>query len=190
MAVATVTRTVEDREVPVAGTYDLDPAHSRLGFEARHLMVTKVRGHFGKFTGILNVAEIPEQSTAEIDIDAASLDTGVADRDTHLRSPDFLDVEKYPKITFKSTSLRPAKGNRWEIDGELTIRGVSKPASLEVEFSGGTVDPWGHQRIFLSAVTELEREDWGMTWNMALETGGVLVSKKVKADLEIAAVKR
>jgi polyisoprenoid-binding protein YceI len=190
MALMTVTRKVEGREVPTAGTYDLDPAHTTLGFEARHLMVTKVRGHFNKFGGELIVDEVPERSSATIQIEAASLDSGVPDRDAHLKSQDFLWVEKYPRITFRSTSLNPGPDGDWELAGELTIRDVTKPVTLKVDFGGGTNDPFGKQRIFLSATAELDREDWGMTWNMALEAGGVLVSKKIKADLEIAAIRR
>ncbi|HYN93679.1 MAG TPA: YceI family protein [Pilimelia sp.] len=184
------TRTWNGLTIPTAGTFALDPAHTRVGFVARHLMVSKARGAFTAVRGDIVVGEDPAQSSVSAEIDAASIDTGVADRDAHLRSPDFLDVERYPALTFRSTGLLTGGGNEFTLVGELTIRGVSRPVELAVEFEGLARSPWGQEVIGFTATTEIDREDFGMTWNQALETGGVLVGKKVKIEIAAEGVRQ
>lgn len=181
------TRMLDGIEIPAVGTWEVDPAHSRLGFVARHLMVTKVRGSFSVFGGTVRVGERIEDSTVEIRVDAASIDTHAPDRDTHLRSADFLDVEQYPALTFVSTKVERTGETGLRVEGELTIRGVTKPVQLDAEFDGLTDDPWGGKRVAFTATTEIDREDWGITWNVALEKGGVLVSKKVQIEIDVQA---
>jgi polyisoprenoid-binding protein YceI len=185
-----MTRTFNGIEVPEPGVYVFDPAHTVVGAVARHLMVTKVRGHFTKVTGSVTIAEDPLQSSVEVYIDAASIDTGQEQRDGHLRSPDFLDVETYPQLTFKSTGIVKQDGSDLVVAGDLTIRGVTRPIELPVEFLGVSTSPWGTEVMGFSAAIELDREDFGMTWNQALETGGVLVSKKLKVELEVEAIRQ
>jgi polyisoprenoid-binding protein YceI len=175
-------------EAPAAGTYEIDPAHSTVEFVARHLMISKVRGSFDKFSGQIHIAEDPLQSSAEVTIDASSVNTRDPQRDGHLRSPDFLDVENHPTLEFRSTKLDPT-GDEWRLEGELTVRGVTRPVTLQVSHEGAAVDPWGNQRLGFTAHTEVDREQWGLTWNQTLETGGVLVSKKIAIDLNVEAVK-
>jgi polyisoprenoid-binding protein YceI len=177
------TRTVDGTEVPVAGTYAIDASHSHAGFIVRHLMVSKVRGAFGGVSGSVTVAEDVTASTVEVDIDPASIDTRDAGRDEHLRSPDFFAVDEFPTIAYRSTGLARVGGD-WRLDGELTIKGESRPVSLDVEFLGATGDPWGGTRLGFSASGELDREDWGLSWNQALETGGVVVGRKVTLEIE------
>jgi polyisoprenoid-binding protein YceI len=170
------------------GTYDLDPAHSSVTFSTRHMMVSKVRGRFGTVSGTVIVAEDPTASSVEVAIDAASIDTGVADRDVHLRSPDFLDVEHHPSLTFKSTRIFDVDAPDFRLEGELTVRGGTRSVVLDASFEGTGKDPWGGERIGFSATTEVDREDFGLTWNQVLETGGVLVGKIVKVEIEAEAV--
>jgi polyisoprenoid-binding protein YceI len=179
------TRDFQGVTIPTPGTFTIDPAHTRVSFTAKHLMVSKVRGGFTSTKGSITIAEDPLQSTAEVEIDTASIDTGVADRDNHLRSADFLDHEKWPTIKFVSTGVLEPKGNEFRLAGELTIRDVTRPVELDVEFEGYAKSPWGQEVIGFAATTEIDREEFGITWNQALETGGVLVGKKVK--IEIAA---
>jgi polyisoprenoid-binding protein YceI len=183
-----ILRTHDDREIPVAGVYTIDPMHTTVEFIGRHLMITKVRGRFTAVSGTITIAEEPEDSHVEVDIDVASVDTGIGDRDTHLKSPDFFDAETYPKITFKSTKVEAAKSGTWNVIGDLTVRDVTRPITLEVDFDGAGASPFGDERIAFSAATEVDREDWGLTWNVALETGGVLVGKKIRIELNIQAV--
>ena len=173
--------------VPGAGTWNLDPSHSVIGAVARHLMVTKVRGHFGSFEGAIHVAERPEDSWAELRIEAASIDTGVEARDEHLRSADFLDVGRYPELTFRSTKVERTGENTLQVTGDLTIRDVTRPVVLEVTYEGLIADPWGGTRAGFTLSGELEREQFGMTWNVALESGGVLVGKKIQLEIEVQA---
>jgi polyisoprenoid-binding protein YceI len=186
--VTKTTRTYEGAEFPVAGTWVLDPAHTAIEFTAKHLMVAKVKGHFGSFEGALHIAEVPTESTTTVTIDAASIDTGVQQRDDHLRSPDFLDAEQHKALTFTATRFEHAGGNEWKLHGDLTIRGITRPVVLETEYNGTNIDPWGAQRAFFAAETKIDREDWDLTWNQALETGGWLVSKGLKVAIEIEAV--
>jgi polyisoprenoid-binding protein YceI len=183
-----ILRTHDDREIPVAGVYTIDPMHTTVEFIGRHLMITKVRGRFTAVSGTITIAEEPEKSHVEVDIDVASVDTGIPDRDTHLKSPDFFDADKYPKITFKSTAVEAGKSGTWNVTGDLTVRDVARPITLEVDFDGASASPFGDERIAFSAATEVDREDWGLTWNVALETGGVLVGKKIRIELNIQAV--
>ena len=186
--VDSTTRTYDGVEFPAAGTWALDPTHTRVDFEARHLMVAKVKGHFGGAEGTLVIAEQPAQSTAQATIATATIDTGVEQRDEHLRSADFLEVDAYPEITFASSSFEHVAGERWNLNGELTIHGVSRPVTLATEFNGVARDPWGGTRAFFSAETKIDREDWGLTWNVALETGGWLVGKEIRIAIEVEAV--
>ena len=179
------TRDFDGIAIPTAGTFTLDASHTTAEFVARHLMVTKVRGRFTDISGKITITEDPLSSSVEATLATASISTGSADRDGHLISPDFLDVANYPEITFRSTGVKSHKGNEFVLLGDLTIHGVTKQVELNVEFDGSVVNPWGQEVIAFSASTEIDREDFGMTWNVALETGGVLVSKKVK--IEIAA---
>lgn len=183
----TLTRTAADTTVPVAGTYELDPSHSSADFTVRHLGLSKVRGGFAIQQGTVVIADDPLQSHVEVTLDATSFGTGAADRDAHVKSADFLDVEQFPVLTFRSTSVRPT-GDGWAVDGELTIRDVTRPVTLDVEFEGANTDPWGNGRIAFAATTEFDREDFGITWNQALETGGVLVGKTVKVAIDVQAV--
>lgn len=186
MSQETTTRTIESRQVPAAGTWVIDPTHTTIGAVARHLMVTKVRGHFSSFSGTINVAEKPEDSTVEITMDAASITTGTEDRDNHLRSADFLNVEEYPALTFRSTSVE-ANGETWKLTGDLTIRDITHPIVLDLEFLGVANDPWGNAKAAFGATAELERKKWGLTWNVPLAQGGVLVSDKFKIEIEAQA---
>jgi len=183
------TRAFEGVTIPEAGTFELDPAHTTTGFVARHLMVSKVRGSFGKVTGALTIAGDPLASSVDVTIDAASIDTGVADRDTHLRSPDFLDVERWPTLTFRSTRVEHAGDSEFVVVGDLTIREVTREVRLAVEFEGVARNPWGKEVVGFTATTEIDREEFGITWNVALETGGVLVGKKVKIEIAAEAVR-
>ena len=176
----------------LTGTYDIDPTHSSLEFAAKHAMVTTVRGRFGEFDGVLNIdGTNPEKSSAEVRIVVDSLDTRSKDRDTHLRSADFFHIEEHPEITFRST--RAARGKRdgeFVLWGDLTIKGATREVELDLEFTGAATDPWGKQRVGFEGETTVNRKDWGLNWNVALEAGGLLVSEKVKLKLDIAAVKR
>ena len=177
------TRTIDDIQAPAAGVWAIDPTHTTVEFIGRHLVFTKVRGRFTGVSGAVTVADDPNASSVEITLDATSITTGTPDRDAHLKNADFFDVEKYPVITFKSTSVE-WKGQEGTVTGDLTVRDVSKPITLDVEFTGVITDPWGGDRAVFSASGEVDREDWGLTWNMALESGGVLVSKKIRFEIE------
>jgi polyisoprenoid-binding protein YceI len=183
-----VLRTRDDRLIPVAGVYDIDGAHTSVEFVGRHLMITKVRGRFSDVRGRITIGEEPESSHVEVEIGAASLITGNDDRDAHLKSEDFFDVEHYPTITFASTAVRPRRENTWELVGDLTVRGTTRSVSLQVDFDGGGVSPMGDERIGFSAATDVNREDFGLTWNVALETGGLLVGKTARIELAVQAI--
>lgn len=187
---AKLTRTVDGHEVPHVGRYDLDPAHTLIEASVRHLMVAKVRGRFTRFTGIVDVTEAVADSTIALEIEAASIDTGDEKRDGHMRSPDFLDVDSHPTLTFRSTGVEPADSpDRWRITGDFTVRGVTQSVDLDAEFLGAVIDHRDRHRIVFSASTRLEREDYGMTWNQALEAGGVVVGKTLDVSLEVQALK-
>jgi polyisoprenoid-binding protein YceI len=186
----TSTRKFKGLDIPEAGTFAVDTSHSAAAFAVRHLMVSKTKGRFTDFAGEINIDDDPLKSSVAVTIQAASITTGDEQRDGHLRSADFLDVDNHPTLEFKSTSVRHAKGDKFVVDGELTVRGVTKPVTLDLEYAGTIVDPWGGQRAAFSATTKINREDFGLTWNQALETGGVLVGKDVSIDLEVEAVRQ
>ena len=172
------------------GTWKVDPSHSEVGFVVRHLMVSKVKGRFTDVSGTITVAEDVLQSSVVATARTASIDTRDENRDAHLRSADFFDADNNPEITFRSTALR-AKGSDFEMDGELTIKGVTKPVTFSLEFNGATANPLaaGAATAGFSAETEINRKDFGLEWNVALESGGVLVGEKIKITLEIEAGK-
>ena len=172
----------------IAGTWDLDPSHSEIGFSVRHLMVSKVRGRFGKFEGEFVTAEDPLASHVTASIDLGSVITGDENRDGHLRSPDFFDVGNNPVMTYRSTGLRP-NGDRYVLDGELTLHGVTRPVSLDLELNGFIVSPMGTRAGF-SASGEISRKDFGIAFNMPLEGGGVVVGDKVTLNLEVEGILR
>jgi polyisoprenoid-binding protein YceI len=174
----------------LSGTYVLDPAHTRIGFVARHAMVTKVRGQFNEFEGSAVVdAEDFDKSTAQLTIQAASIDTRSEQRDAHLRSNDFLDLEEYPQITFVSTGVRQTGDTSLELTGDLTIKGVTNSITVPFEFEGAATDPFGNLRVGFEGSVVINRKDYGVNWNAALEAGGVLVSDKVTLEFEISAIK-
>ncbi|WP_067450024.1 YceI family protein [Actinomadura macra] len=181
MSIATVAPGV------TAGTWNIDPAHSEVTFTIRHLM-TKVRGSFTEFSGVVQFAEEPADSTATVEITMASLDTRNADRDAHVRSSDVLDVENHPTMTFATTGVRTEAGEHY-LDGDLTIRGVTRPVSLEVEFHGVAEDPWGGTRAGFSAATTINRKDWGIEFNVPLKGDKALLGDKVDIQLEVQAVR-
>src|SRR5438477_6992947 len=183
-----VIRTYDDRQIPAAGVYDIDPAHTAVEFVGRHLMITKVRGRFSDVKGRITIAEEPENSHVEVEIGVTSVSTGNDDRDAHLKSGDFFDVEHYPAMTFASTAVKPLRNDTWELAGELTVHGTTRPITLQVDFDGGGASPMGDERIGFSAATEVNREDFGLTWNVALETGGFLVGKSARIELAVQAV--
>jgi polyisoprenoid-binding protein YceI len=185
------TRIVNGRPVPEPGSWEIDPSHASFEFVARHLM-SKVRGNFSGVQGVATVAEVPEASTLEVEIDATTVDTRDQTRDGHLRSNDFFGAEDHPTISFRSTSIRPGDGETtWKVDGDLTIKGTTRPVTVDLEFLGGAIDPWGNQRIgFSGVVPEVNREDWRLTWNAPLETGGFLLSKSVRLEIEAELVRK
>jgi polyisoprenoid-binding protein YceI len=173
----------------ITGDYTIDASHSRLGFSARHAMVTTVRGQFRDFEGTAHVdTATPANSTVRLTIQTASVDTSSADRDGHLKSADFFDAEVNPTITFVSTNVE-RDGSDWTVTGDLTIKGVSKPVTIDFEETGSALDPFGNTRIGFEGATTINRKDWDLTWNAALETGGVLVSEKIKLEFDVSAIK-
>jgi polyisoprenoid-binding protein YceI len=187
VATSTDIRQIGQVDAPAPGTWALDAAHTTATFTARHLMVSKVRGHFDSLSGEITIGERPQDSRVEVTLDAASIISGNQQRDEHLRSPDFLDVEKYPTLTFRSTEVEQTGPTTLKVTGDLTIRDQTRPVQLDVEFNGIEQTPWGKAVAGFSARTEINREDWGMTWNAALETGGVVVSKKITIEIEVEA---
>ncbi|THA25001.1 polyisoprenoid-binding protein [Streptomyces sp. RKND-216] len=183
--------TVTDDRAGLTGAYTLDPAHTRIGFVARHAMVTKVRGAFNDFTGTARIdGAHPEESSVELTIKAESIDTRNADRDGHLRSNDFLDMAQYPEITFRSTGVRATGDDTFDVTGDLTIKGVTRPVTVPFTYEGNATDPFGNSRIGLEGSTTINRQDFGITWNAALETGGFLVSDKITLEFEVSAVRQ
>jgi polyisoprenoid-binding protein YceI len=171
-------------------TWNLDTVHSGINFSVRHMVVAKVRGRFPKFNGSVELDESDlTRSVVEATIDASSIDTGTAQRDDHLRSADFFEVERFPQIRFRSTGIEKLAEDRYRLTGELTIRDVSREIALEVEYGGRGKDPWGNERVGFSAKGSLDRKDFGLKWNQALEAGGVLVSDRVEIELEMQAVR-
>ncbi|MFH8390940.1 MULTISPECIES: YceI family protein [unclassified Streptomyces] len=174
----------------LTGRYTIDPAHSTIGFVARHAMVTKVRGAFNEFEGsaYFDGAD-PAKSTGKVTIKATSVDTRNADRDQHLRSNDFLNMDEYPEITFVSTAVRRTDDTSFEVTGDLTVKGVTKPVTIPFSYEGTATDPFGNVRVGLEGEVTINRKDYGVVWNAPLETGGVLVSEKIKLEFEISAIK-
>jgi polyisoprenoid-binding protein YceI len=187
MTTATTDTTQQEQ---LTGTYTIDPSHSRLGFVARHAMVTKVRGGFNDFAGAFTIdAASPSASSAELTIEAASIDTRNADRDAHLKSNDFFAMDEYPQLRFVSTAIEQVSETDYRVTGDLTLRGVTKPVTIDLAYTGAAVDPWGNTRVGFEGSTKVNRKDWGLNWNTALEAGGVLVSEKVTLEFEISATK-
>lgn len=171
--------------------WEIDSSHSSIHFSVRHLMIAKVRGQFSKWTGTLQVPEGDfRKAGLTVTIDAASIDTGVADRDAHLKSADFFEVEKFPEITFKALETKPAGSGRFDLLGQLTIKGITQPVTLSVEEAGRATDPWGNTRAVFSAKTSVSRKEFGLTWNQALETGGVMVGDHIEIEIDVEAVKQ
>jgi polyisoprenoid-binding protein YceI len=175
-------------------TWEIDPNHTLVEFSAKHMMITTVKGRFGGVTGTIVVDERnPDRSTVEAEIDAATLDTRTEQRDQHLRSTDFLDVEKYPTITFKSRHVSGSSknpGDEFKLTGDLTIRGTTREVTLDAVYEGKGKDPWGGERVSFSATGKVDRRDFGLTWNQALETGGLLVGNDIKISIEVQAVRK
>lgn len=177
-------------QIPIAGTYLLDENHKRVGFVARHLMVSKVRGEFAKASATITVAEDPLQSSVSATLHADSIGTGQEQRDGHLKSGDFLDVEKFPTLEYRSTGVKSFEGNEFVLSGELTIRDVTHPVELKIEFEGVGRSPYGQDVFGFSATAEIDREDFGITYNMVLESGGVMISKKIRVEIEGEAIRQ
>jgi polyisoprenoid-binding protein YceI len=187
---ATAVATLDPALAALTGEYTIDPAHSSIGFTVRHAMVTNVRGSFGEHEGTLRLdGEDPSRSSASIDVAIASIDTGIADRDGHLRSADFFDAENFPEMTFRSTGAEQLGGDTYRITGDLTIKDVTRPLAIDLEFQGAATDVYGNERVGFEGGAEILRSDWGLTWNAALEAGGVMVSDKVKLAFDISAIK-
>jgi polyisoprenoid-binding protein YceI len=173
-----------------ATTWNIDTAHSAIHFSVRHMVVSKTRGRFTKWSGQISFDPAnPASSSVQVSIDPASVNTEEAQRDAHLRSPDFFDVEKYPQATYKSTKVEETGDDRYRITGDLTIHGVTKPVVLETVFEGSAKDPWGGERAGFAATASIDRREFGLGWNKVLEAGGVLVGDKIELTLEIEAVK-
>ena len=181
------TRTVEGVELPLVGTYALDVAHSQVGFAVRHMAVSKVHGRFAKFDGTIEVAEDPTQSSVNVTIDANSVDTQDENRNNHLRTNDFFDVENHPTWTFASTSVVP-DGKKWKVTGDLTIRGITRPVTLETSLEGVVKDPYGNLRAGFSATAEIDREDFDVSFGAVMDAGGLVVAKKVTIEIDAEAV--
>ncbi|MFE3074257.1 YceI family protein [Streptomyces sp. NPDC059247] len=187
---ATAILPVDPALTALTGDYTIDPAHSSIGFTVRHAMVTNVRGTFAEHEGSLKLdGSDPGASTASIDVRIASVDTGIGDRDGHLRGGDFFDAEQFPLMTFRSTTAEQLGGDKYRITGDLTIKDVTKPLSIDLEFNGSATDVYGNERVGFEGSAEILRSAWGLTWNAALETGGVMVSDKVKLNFDISAIK-
>ena len=186
---AAFTQTIERSDL--TGDYTIDPAHTRIGFVARHAMVTKVRGSFNEFEGKIHIdGEDPSRSSAEVTIQANSIDTRNEDRDADLRSNDFFAMEQYPEITFSTTEVERVDGSTFRVTGDLTARGVTRSITLDVSHTGAAFDPWDNLRVGFEGSVTVNRKDWGINWNAALEAGGVLVSEKATLEFEVSAVKQ
>lgn len=178
----------QESNLPTPGVWNIDPSHSSISFVARHMMVTKVRGAFGEFSGQITVDENLQASKVEASVVMASVDTRDAKRDEHLRSPEFFDVDNHKTMEFRSTSVKQSDSG-WQLTGDLTIKGVTRPVTLDLEYTGAGTNPWGMEVAGFEATTKISRKDFGLEWNVALETGGVLVGDEVKIELDIQAVR-
>lgn len=190
MTIANETVTDGILTFPESGTWIFDTGHSRVGFEGRHLMVSRVRGGFTRFAGAVHVGTTPAETTAELTIDAASIESGFADRDDHLRSADWFDVQQHPQIIARAHSLRHVSGLTWAATADLTIRGITRVIPLTIEFFGAVDDPWSNRKLGFTATAEVNREEWGLTWNMALEAGGLVASKKIRLEMDVEAIRQ
>jgi polyisoprenoid-binding protein YceI len=171
--------------------YDIDPVHSRFGFAARHMMVATVRGHFHEFSGGITVPDgDPARGEVDVTIQAASVDTGTAARDDDLRSANFFDAANHPQIVFRSTAIRKTGEGEYEVQGDLTLRGVTRPVALQGSVDGPINDPFGNQRAAASFGGKLKRSDWGLNWNMALEAGGVVVGDEIRLEIDVTVLKK
>jgi polyisoprenoid-binding protein YceI len=174
----------------VTGEYTVDVEHTRIGIRARHAMVTTVRGSFSDFEGAARLDAVdPGASSVALRIRTASIDTGVADRDAHLRSADFLDVERYPEITFASTSVEQQDDDVYRVTGDLTIKDVTRPVTVDFLLTGSALDPWGNLRVGFEGAVAIKRSEWGLTWNTVLDTGGVLVSDRIQIEFDVSAIR-
>ncbi|MEV7788108.1 YceI family protein [Streptomyces sp. NPDC088106] len=190
-ATATTADAVSPDLAALTGEYTIDPAHTTIGFVARHAMVTNVKGSFQDFTGTLQLdGSDPARSTASLDVVMDSIETGNADRDGHLKSSDFFKTDEFPTMTFRTTKAEALGGDDYRITGDLTILGTTKPLTIDLEFNGAATDPFGNQRVGFEGKSEILRSEWGLTWNAALETGGVLVSDKIKLNFDISAIRK
>jgi polyisoprenoid-binding protein YceI len=187
MSTDTIATEIKNGIIP-AGKWSIDTSHSEIGFTVRHLVFSKVRGSFEKFSGVITVSEDITQSSVEVEIEAGSINTRDENRDNHLRSADFFDAEKFPSIVFIAEGLTLVKDNKYILNGNLKMRDIVKPVSLDVEFNGAGKDPYGNSKASFSATGSFKRSDWGMEWNAALEAGGFLVSDLVELNLEIQAM--
>ncbi|MEU6227476.1 YceI family protein [Streptomyces sp. NPDC047042] len=189
-ATSSVTTAVAPELTALTGDYTIDPSHTTIGFVARHAMVTNVKGGFKEFEGTLHLdGSDPSASTASLDIKMDSIDTGSADRDGHLKSADFFRTDEFPTMTFRSTKAESLGGEDYRITGDLEILGTTKQISIDLEFNGAAKDPFGNERVGFEGKAEILRSEWGLTWNAALETGGVLVSDKIKLNFDISAIR-
>lgn len=188
MTTTAPTRTVDGVELPAAGVWTVDPGHAEIGFVGRHFMLTKVRGRFTGVDAVVTIADDPAESKIEATIDMASVSSGDQARDDHLRSADFFDVDEWPTATFESTRVT-LDGRKGTATGQLTIKGVTRPVSLDIEYVGHVRDPWDNDRVVFEASGSLNREEWGLTWNMVLESGGLLVSKEIGLELHVELVR-
>jgi len=185
----TATRTLAGVNLPAAGLWNIDPSHAEVAFVGRHFGLTKVRGRFVGVAGSVVVADEPASSSVDVTIDMASVSSGDAGRDDHLRSADFFDVAEHPTATFRSTGV-DVSGATATMRGDLTIKGISKEVELDVDYLGHAADPWGNERAVFSARGRINREDWGLTWNMLLEAGGLLVSKEITLEIEVELIRQ
>jgi polyisoprenoid-binding protein YceI len=183
------TRAVSGVELPAAGVWGIDPGHAEVGFVGRHFGLSKIRGRFTGVDGAVVIADDPAASSVEVTIDMRSVSSGDQTRDDHLRSADFFDVEHHPAATYRSTVVT-VTGTSGTVDGELTIKGVTRPVRLQVDYLGHAADPWGNDRAVFSATSRISREDWGLTWNMVLEAGGLLVSKEITLEIEVELIRQ
>jgi polyisoprenoid-binding protein YceI len=185
----TATRTLHGIELPAAGTWGIDPGHAEVGFVGRHFGLTKVRGRFVDVTGTITIGDNPNDSRVDVTIGTASVHSGDQSRDDHLRSADLFDVAHYPQATFRSTEAA-FDGASGTLVGDLTIKGITRPVTLRVDYLGHASDPWGNERAVFSASGKINREDWGLTWNMLLEAGGLLVSKEITIEIEVELIQQ
>ena len=189
MTTTAATRTIAGIDLPAPGAWKVDPSHAEVGFIGRHLMLTKIRGRFTEVDATVTIAKQPQDSTVEAIIDMASVSSGDQNRDDHLRSPDFFDVDNWPTATYRAAGIT-WNGQQGSLTGRLTIKDVTRPVTLEVEYLGYARDPWDNDRVVFDATGHINREDWDLTWNMVLDSGGLLVSKEITLELHLELVRQ